>query len=54
MSNQPNIDTEVSHLQRSGRDVSALPAALSGGWPPSWAIPAGDHRIRCRLQRDVL
>lgn len=30
MPEQPNIDTEVSRLQRSGRDVSALPAALSG------------------------
>lgn len=29
MSNQPTVDTEVSRLQRSGRDVSTMPAVLS-------------------------
>lgn len=47
MSNKPNIDTEVSHLQRSGRDVSALPAALSEwlatqlGYTPQVTIESG-------------
>lgn len=29
MTNQPTVDTEVSRLQRSGRDTSALPTVLS-------------------------
>ena len=29
MSNEPTVDTEVSHLQRSGRDTSTIPAVLS-------------------------
>ena len=39
MANQPTIDTEVSRLQRSGRDLSALPETLSR-WLAS-VIPDG-------------
>ncbi len=39
MSNQPNVETDISRLQRSGRDTSTLPAVLSE-WL-STVIPGG-------------
>ena len=49
MSNQPTVDTEVSHLQRSGRDTSTIPALLSqwlatmmpGGVTPEVTVESG-------------
>ena len=29
MSDHPQIDTDIDHIQRSGRDVSTIPAVLS-------------------------
>lgn len=49
MSNQPTVDTEVSHLQRSGRDTSTIPTLLSqwlstmmpGGVTPQVTVESG-------------
>ncbi len=49
MSHQPTVDTEVSHLQRSGRDTSTIPAVLSqwlsttmpGGVTPEVTVESG-------------
>ncbi|MCW1957056.1 MAG: phosphotransferase family protein [Mycobacterium sp.] len=46
---EPTVDTEVSHLQRSGRDTSTIPAALSqwlstvmpGGVTPEVTVESG-------------
>ena len=46
---EPTVDTEVSHLQRSGRDTSTIPAALSqwlstvmpGGMAPEVTVESG-------------
>ena len=56
MSDHPQIDTDIDHIQRSGRDVSTIPAVLS-----SWlsaVMPDGitrrHRRERHRFQRNVL
>ena len=49
MTNQPTVDTEISHLQRSGRDTSTIPAVLSqwlstvmpGGVRPEVSVESG-------------
>ena len=49
MTNQPNVETDVGRLQRSGRDVSTLPAVLSewlstlmpGGVKPEVTVESG-------------
>ena len=49
MTNQPTVDTEVAHLQRSGRDTSTIPAVLSqwlvtvmpGGAEPEVTVESG-------------
>ncbi len=49
MSSEPTVDTEVSHLQRSGRDTSTIPATVSawlstvmpGGVTPEVTVESG-------------
>ncbi len=49
MTNQPNVETDVGRLQRSGRDVSTVPAVLSewlstvmpGGVKPEVTVESG-------------
>ncbi len=49
MTNQPNVETDVDHLQRSGRDVSTVPALISewlstqlpGGVKPEVTVESG-------------
>ena len=49
MTNEPTVDTEVSRLQRSGRDISTIPAVLSqwlstvmpGGLAPEVTVESG-------------
>ncbi len=47
MANQPQVETDVGRLQRSGRDVSTIPAVLSGwletklGVRPEVAVESG-------------
>ena len=49
MTNQPNVEIEVDHMQRSGRDISTVPALLSewlatvmpGGVKPEVTVESG-------------
>ena len=49
MTNHPNVETDVGRLQRSGRDVSTVPAVLSswlstvmpGGVTPEVTVESG-------------
>lgn len=49
MTNEPTVDTDVSRLQRSGRDISTIPAVLSkwlstvmpGGQAPEVTVESG-------------
>ena len=42
MTNQPNVEIEVDHMQRSGRDISTVPALLSE-WLAT-VMPGGSSR----------